>query len=470
MIINSSMSKPFAALVLLSLLPLLPGCTSVSPAEQARVAPALAKESPEIPTDEHLVTVVVEDGPFFINSLYLSGEGPGRIKDIAIEDLIANKETVWTEPSLGLSDEMVSSNAENPRFKAALAAQNGVQETPQRADAGAAPRLYWFRGAKLEIIEDGKVLPHPEFLCHSLVSFDGLKHWDYFPYASSAQGEFMFNFSQGITNIVFPAGYAIPMNGKERLTFAFKSLNRTSDATRIIKCRWTLYLVPDDELTQPMQALNWYHSGIFVLVGGAKSKNRLLPGGCGGASKICGIEGMGSGKVPANDVWHNQLNQPFEKNEKGEEITGHWVIPPGRHRYLTMHPEYPLNEIGPIVAAGAHVHPFCEKMSLIEKLPGKRQRTIFTLNSQTDTSQGIRIKHIDYLTWPSGFNLSKNEKAQYGWETIYNNTTAVDQDSMAGATLYFSDPKFQKPEWASEPLPAATLSRETRGGSDRLIE
>jgi hypothetical protein len=203
-------------------------------------------------------------------------------------------------------------------------------------------------------------------------------------------------------------------------------------------------LVPDKALTRPIQPLNIFHSGINVVVGGASDPNRLLPAGCGGAAK-CDMKRMG--KAPPNDVLHRKLKAPFDKNEKGEEITWHWVIPPGRHTYRTMHPEHRFDEEGPIRAAGAHVHPFCEKIALIEVRPGQPEKTVFTINCRTDTSRGIRIAHIDYLTWPeTGITLDKN--AVYGWEVTYNNTSGVDQDSMAFVTLYFSNLKFQKPEWA----------------------
>src|SRR5258705_5415182 len=48
---------------------------------------------------EQLLTAVVEIGPFAINSLYLSGEGPGRKREISVGDLIAAKRTVWLEPT-----------------------------------------------------------------------------------------------------------------------------------------------------------------------------------------------------------------------------------------------------------------------------------------------------------------------------------------------------------------------------------
>lgn len=449
----------FRVVVLLLLMTVSSGCsltTAGSRSNLTTAGPSHADPSPgpEAPTDEHLITAVVEVGPFLINTLYLSGEGPGRIRDISIEELIANKETVWVEPTLGLSKKLAEINAENPHFKAAIAAQNpavgaATQQTPEQnrmTEMAPGQRLYWVRGTKLEIIEDGKILPHPEFLCHSLISFDSSKHREYFPISSGVSGNFMFNFSQGITNIIFPEDFGIPMNSNERLQFAFKSLNRTSDKSRLIKCRWTLYFVADSGLTRPIQALNWYHSGIAVLVGDATSKNRLLPGGCG--ARMCGLKGLSKGKTPPNDVLHKRLGTSFDKNEKGEEITWHWVIPPGRHSYRTMHPEHRFDLEGPIRAAGAHVHPFCEKMSLIEAIPGQRKKTVFTLHSRTDTSQGIRIMHIDYLTWPAtGITLSKDKKAQYGWEVTYNNTSGVDQDSMAGTTLYFSDLKFQKPVW-----------------------
>jgi len=397
----------------------------------------------KIPTDEQLITVVLEVGPFFVNSRYRGGgEGPGRIRDISIKELIANRKTVWVEPRLGMNKRLEEINRDNPGFKGALgtqeykealAAQNLALETATQHTSDqnrmnqveAEQRLYWIRGAKVEIIDDGKVLPHAEFLCHSIISLDESQHQDYFPKRSKVTGNSMFNFSQGSTNFIFPEGFGIPMNNNERLKFNFRILNRTSDETSLIKGRWTLYFVADNELTRPIKALSWYRAGIAILVG--------------------------KDTTPPNDMWHLKLKKPFAKNVKGEKKTWHWVVPPGRHTYRTMHSQYHFDFEGPILAATAHVHPFAEKMSLIELMPDREEKIVFTINSQTDTSHGIRIMNIDYLTWPSNsITLSKDKNVRYGWEVTYNNTSEVDVDSMAGATLYFSDLKFEKPAWAHD--------------------
>ncbi len=408
------------------------------------------------PTDLHdkeLIKAIVEVGPFFINSLYLSGEGPGRIRDISVEELIANKKTIWIEATEGMSKELAELNAKNRSFQAAnppgnqfpVVAMHKELEQKHIDPKSSEDILYWSRGAKLEIIdEDGKVLEQPEFLCHSLIVLDPSNHRIHFPRSPASPTGILFNFSQGHTHILFPEDYGLPLNSHERLRFDFKSLNRTTDQTRHIKCRWTLYFVPDKKLARPAKPLNLYHAGINVVVGGATDPNRLLPKGCGGASK-CNLKHMGN-DAP-NDMLHRKLNVPFDRNEKGQEITWHWVIPPGRHTYRTMHPEHSFDEDGPIRAAGAHVHPFCEKMSLIEARPNQPDKVVISLYSKTDTSHGIRIAQIDYLTWPeTGIAFDKN--AEYGFEVTYNNTSGVDQDSMAFMTLYYSDLKFQKPAWA----------------------
>jgi len=401
--------------------------------------------------DKGILAVVVELGPFLINSLYLSGEGPGRIRSISVEELIANQKTIWIEPTEGMSKELVALNEGNPSFQAANPPGTQFPVSPLLREpeqhrinpATTKDALYWVRGAKLEIVDEkGRILERPEFLCHSLITLDKAKHEEYFAKSSVMSPGILFNFSQGITQILFPKDYALPLNSHERLRFDYKSLNRTSDQSRHIKCRWTLYLLADNPLARSIKPLNLLHSGVNVVIGGADDPNRLLPTGCGAR---CALHVMG--KDAPNDMLHRKLNAPFDKNEKGQEITWHWVIPPGRHSYRTWLPENYFEDQGPIRAAGAHVHPFCEEMSLIEVRPGRPDKNVFTIYSQTDSSHGIQIAHIDYLTWPNtGILLDKH--ATYGWEVTYNNTSGVDQDSMAFATLYFDNLNFQKPGWA----------------------
>ena len=433
---------PFRGAVCLFMTSFLAGCssTAVGPGphvhRQAR-SHADSSLSVKAPADENLITAVVEIGPFFLHSIYESGEGPGRSdRVISIKELVANGKTVWTEPRLGLNKELAESFRDHPLYKEGLAFSELAEKTAAQQSSGQNPenqaepenRLYWLRGIKLEVVEDVKVLPYPEFLCHSIISFDNAEHRRYFPKSSSVSGQALANFTQGATDVIFPQGYGIPLNDNEKLLLDFWTLNRTSDEPRLVKGRWTVYLVADSDLTGPMQALNWYRSGVALLV------DKSQPAHPHGMHK-------------RNSMHDNKVHL----NEKGEEITYHWMVPRGRHSYLTMHPEFRFDLQGPMIAAGAHLHPFAEKMSLVESTPEGSEKEVFTINSQTGTDGGIRIENIDYMTWPADQPvLSKDKNIKYGWRVTYNNTTGADVDAMAGATIYFSDLRFEKPDWAND--------------------
>jgi hypothetical protein len=423
--------------------------------------PVVAVQSnPAAMQEEPLIKTVVEAGPITIGRRYRSMEGPEFVRDVPVEKLVRSGRIVIPESyvrtiktlnsnrtvaSLHAQQTITQAKIDNEVLHLVQAAQivgPAILLSPRSArwiNAACRQQLYWFRGAKLEVIDEhGKVVPGAEFLCHAGIDIDQRLHRMFFPNSSPCYDNRMFTFTQGITNMMLPEGFGVPLAGNEEIQFVLKALNRTTDRPRRISLRCTVYLSADDKLLRPIKPLRWYRAGVSVIVGSCTTHCTA------NSSSMCC---MSTAQEAPNDVIHWVFKKPLFKNKTGQELTGHWVIIPGRHTYRTEIADRRFNRSGAIHAVISHVHPFCEKLSLIEMKPNCLAQTLFTVHCQTNNSHGIKISNIEYLKWP-GTDLILDKNAKYSLEVTYNNTSGVNQDSMAVMIFLISDPKFKKPLWA----------------------
>ena len=85
-----------------------------------------------------------------------------------------------------------------------------------------------------------------------------------------------------------------------------------------------------------------------------------------------------------------------------------------------------------------HLHPFAESLELLDLTTGN---TIF--HSQVrNTPERIGLEHVEYFSSPEGIRVYKGH--EYELVSVYNNTTDVDQDSMAVMFLYMLDKELQE--------------------------
>jgi hypothetical protein len=89
-----------------------------------------------------------------------------------------------------------------------------------------------------------------------------------------------------------------------------------------------------------------------------------------------------------------------------------------------------------------HLHPFAESLELRDLTT---QTTVFksTVRSPFDR---IGIDHVEYFSSEAGIPVFKDH--EYELVSVYNNTTAEDQDSMAVMFLYSLDKELQKTNFA----------------------
>jgi hypothetical protein len=87
-----------------------------------------------------------------------------------------------------------------------------------------------------------------------------------------------------------------------------------------------------------------------------------------------------------------------------------------------------------------HLHPFAESLEFRDLTAGT---TIFKSKARNPKDR-IGLDHVDAFSSAEGVPLFKDH--QYELVSVYDNTSGVDQDSMAVMYIYLLDREFEKPD------------------------
>jgi hypothetical protein len=368
-----------------------------------------------------LHTIVIEMGPYDLHHKYRAMEGPHAWARFKIQKAV--------DKTIVIPESQVHFMENDKAIATTKSQERPFHSIPQPID------LYWFIGARVDVIDENEhLMPDSTYFCHGQLLLTSSKlHQHFFPDSTPIRKSWLYLFSQGQNIIMLPQGFGVPMAAGEKMWINLKAINPYPGVHKRIKLRCTIFLVKDRELKQPLLPLNWQIACVRVRL----PEKSVVRTAC---SSSCCID-------TAQDAPNNAIHWR-ERDTDGHLLTGHWVVPPGRHTYSVAllapkNANFALN--GHIRMAWAHVHPFCETVSLIEDLNGKK-RNVFTIHAITTRNPGIQLAHIDLINTPQGLPLNNN--ANYSLAVTYNNTSGKPQDSMTIVGIFFSDLKFRKPSWA----------------------
>ncbi|MBX9573465.1 MAG: hypothetical protein K2X77_31480 [Candidatus Obscuribacterales bacterium] len=365
-------------------------------------------------------------GPFLIDRKYKSMEGPYVDLHLTVGDITDGGNVIADEKFVTFTDRPMT--ALPPQFQGKTASQ-------QRT-------LYWLKGIKIDVLgENDKVLPTTEFVCHMNLDIDRKFRAAAFPEAEPSETERLICLTQGLDSIVFPEGFGVPVASDEPWRIIMQAANRTSSVTNLVKHKLTFYFIKDNELIRPLKALTWSVPYLTVVV---DRDTREAQDADKTKHPHCGLISSGLTAPNAGDggVWTDAL---------GRKVSGHWVVPPGKHNYAN-----PVNVADfakkdrKIHLAWAHIHPLCTKFALKECGESKN---IFSGKVVTSTKNGLLIEKMDYISDPKGIALKGGKN--YQLEATYENTTDEAQDSMVSCGIFFADDNFARPEWALQKRQAA---------------
>ena len=277
------------------------------------------------------------------------------------------------------------------------------------------PDTVWITAMSADVVApDSTPLP-VEFFCHANLDYDADIHRRLFATQRLTSSR-LFTLSQGHETMRFPAGFGIPVRTDEPLTLITQVLsNNGVEASKDVRVRIRLHYVRRDE--QPMRAL-FLTSAI-----GAVSTD-----GHSGHFGMHDDHQMGAGTSGVAKSAHEY------RDTLGQRFSGHWVVPPGKHRVRTVVTKLMnLDADTRVHYIGVHVHPFAQRITLRDMTTDEE---VFT--SVITPLQGrIGISKVTDFSSIRGLQLYANH--HYELIADYENPTTQNVDAMAVLFLYVRD-------------------------------
>jgi hypothetical protein len=312
---------------------------------------------------------------------------------------------------------------------------------PVRVDGAALPaggkapkrELWWWKGARIEMLDEHGAPLDQEFMCHANVDVDldagaslGLRR-------STPR---LVTLTQGELAFSLPEGRGLPVASDETWSLMFQVLNHNRDGVFRVKQRLVLTFVRDADRAAPIAAVEPYAGSIWVPLEEAAGEPYADEAACPCcAPPAVGVEAASNVRRFVDDA--------------GFTLAGHWVVPPGRHTW-----SYPLvGGLGRprpdkrIFATWTHVHPFATEVRLLAHDAGScgaKVVTTTTIDSLTDGRVGLAT--IRSLSSAEGIPVPA--AGSFEIAVAYDNPTGRAQDSMTSLGVYASADDFTRPAWA----------------------
>ena len=282
--------------------------------------------------------------------------------------------------------------------------------------------LLWITGFHVKALNSkNKKQISNDFICHTNVDFNDIKYFSNFHLEKRIGKQYprMTSLSHGLENFEFPKGYGVPMLGNDLLYVTTESLNHNiPNADYLIKHEVQIDYTAKTAAYKPLMSRT-----VYIMLPYDQSdpfKSPVDPG-----KDYC---------IPVETKNHSY------DDGKGNKMSGHWVIPIGKHSYRSSINSQLQIETDSIRlhAAAVHVHPFATALTLWDKTDNK---AIF--KSNVINHQGkIGLSKMDAFSSESGVWMYQNH--EYELVLDANNTTTTDQDMMGSMFLFFYDEELDR--------------------------
>ena len=303
----------------------------------------------------------------------------------------------------------------------------GIQSV-QLGEEGSPSELLWVTGYRAVMVEaDGEQPASQEFMCHSNLDIDMQRHRDLFKWKKHASTR-LFTLSQGQFDIEFPEGFGLPVFSDEVFSLNTQVLNHNIEGlTFQVRHKVEIDYVRQADLKEPLKPLFMSAATGLVLLEGQEGDGYFNV-------QHPDTEDHGPGCLIGQGASHHTYEDAF-----GRKFSGHWTVKPGREENRTLVTNWmslPFDTTVHYIAV--HLHPFAESLELRDLTTGKK-----VFQSQVrNTPERIGLEHVQYFSSAEGIAVYKDH--EYELVSVYNNTTDVDQDSMAVMLLYLLDKELQE--------------------------
>ena len=286
------------------------------------------------------------------------------------------------------------------------------------------PELLWITGYEAVMVgPDGESSREQAFMCHSNLDIDTHAHAQLLGDNASYSPR-LFTLSQGQLAIRFPVGFGIPVLSSEAFDLTTQVLNLHVENPQVeVRHKVRLEFVRDRDVVgrmNPLFPIAGY--GLTLLEGDSPYFGEQRPDD--------------SAHGPGCLVGSNASDHEYQ-DSLGRKFSGHWVVPPGRevNRTLVTHlMRVPYDTTIHYIAV--HLHPFAESLELRDLTTGE----VLFKSQARNFEDHIGLAHVDHLESEEGIAVYADH--DYEMVSVYDNTTAEDQDSMAVMYLYLKDRQF----------------------------
>lgn len=254
-----------------------------------------------------------------------------------------------------------------------------------------------------------------DYVCHTNIDFYDGEHFSRWQLNDRIGQQYprLTSMSNGIEGYKFPEGFGFPVFTNESLFLATQSLNHNIVGDPFtIKHDITIGFKPHHNDMKPLMSKT-----VFVML--PYNSENPFQGPTDSSPNMC---------LPVETKNHSYTN------EKGESLSGHWIIFPGKNRYTyDVTKQLQLKDSTTMHAIATHLHPFAETLAFRDKTIDS---TLYVSKAENYIDK-IGLKNVSYFSSEEGIMLYQDHDYELILET--NNTTDINQDMMASMFVFLYD-------------------------------
>ncbi|HMC00552.1 MAG TPA: hypothetical protein VKN14_05895 [Flavobacteriaceae bacterium] len=276
--------------------------------------------------------------------------------------------------------------------------------------------LVWLTSFEtLSLSSDEKDTLSTDFICHSNIDFFGNNHLTKWNLDNRIGEQYprLTTMSNGIEKYKLPEGFGMPIFTNENLILTTQTLNHNIK-NKLINVKHQLNIgYKDNSISlKPLMSKT-----VFVML--PYDSQNPLKGPTEKNPSFC---------LPVETKNHSYLN------EKGESLSGHWVIFPGKATFsYDISNQLQLKDSTTMHYIVSHLHPFAETLSFRDKT---LDSTLFTSVAK-NYHHKIGLDKVSDFSSEKGILLYPNHKYELVLKT--DNTTNIKQDMMASMFVFLYD-------------------------------
>jgi hypothetical protein len=254
-----------------------------------------------------------------------------------------------------------------------------------------------------------------DYVCHTNIDIFEGEHYSRWQLNNRIGEQYprLTSMSNGIESYKFPEGFGFPVFTNENLLLATQSLNHNIKGESFtIKHEVNLGFKPHSKQMKPLMSKT-----VFVML--PYDSENPFEGLTDTNPNMC---------IPIETKNHSYVN------DKGESLSGHWVIFPGKDTYsYNITSQLQLKDSTTMHHIATHLHPFAETLALRDKTADS---TLFVSKAENYIDK-IGLKKASYFSSAEGIMLYPDHDYELVLQT--NNSTKINQDMMASMFVFLYD-------------------------------